>query len=146
MTENYVHLHVHSHFSFLDGASAPEALAGRAAELGQSALALTDWHGVYGAIEHRLACERAGIRPLYGADGNAAWRAARWLRDRFGDDLWIELPLNEREDDRPLALRLAGVADRLGVGVVATANVHYATPAQATLADTLACIREGTTL
>ena len=37
MTPTWTHLHVHSHFSFLDGASAPEALAQRAAEYGQDA-------------------------------------------------------------------------------------------------------------
>lgn len=225
MTESFVHLHAHSYYSFLDGASSPEHLARRAAELGQSALALTDWHGLHGAIEHRDACARADVRPLFGAeialqaggegdDGPAGhltllvrdadgWRslcrlltaaqlaggkgrplatpallaanaeglicltgcrhgvlaapllsgdvaaassAANWLRDLFGDALWVELPLNEREDDRPLALRLADLADRLGAGVVATANVHYATPADAPLADTLACIREGVAL
>ena len=45
----YVELHASSAFSFLDGASLPEALVDRAAELGYSALALLDRDGVYGA-------------------------------------------------------------------------------------------------
>jgi len=46
----YAELHCHSHYSFLDGASPPEDLAQRAAELGQPALALTDRQGLYGAV------------------------------------------------------------------------------------------------
>lgn len=237
---SFVHLHCHSFYSFLDGASSPEALARRAAELDQDALALTDWHGLYGAIAHRDACQQIGVRPLFGAEvalhaepgaddmrmrgdrggtgGGAAtphghltllvkdavgWQslcrlltatqlagtkghplvtpallsahaaglvcmtgcrhgvvaapllagddvgaygAARWLRECFGDDLWVEVPCNAREDDRALAARLAHLAGRLGVGLVATGNVHYATPADAPLADVLACIRTRTTL
>jgi error-prone DNA polymerase len=47
----YVELHAHSAYSFLDGASLPEELAIRAAELGYDALALTDHDGVYGSLE-----------------------------------------------------------------------------------------------
>src|SRR6266568_4904939 len=47
----YVELHMHSAYSFLDGASQPEELAARAAELGYEALALTDHDGVYGSLE-----------------------------------------------------------------------------------------------
>src|SRR4051794_29092536 len=46
----YVELHCHSNFSFLDGTSDPESLIERAAELGLSALALTDSHGLYGIV------------------------------------------------------------------------------------------------
>src|SRR5262249_32806753 len=46
----YVELHAHSAYSFLDGASLPEELAARAAELGYDALALTDHDGVYGSL------------------------------------------------------------------------------------------------
>jgi error-prone DNA polymerase len=50
MTQDYVELHAHSAYSFLDGASMPEVLVERAAELGMDALALTDHNGVYGAV------------------------------------------------------------------------------------------------
>jgi error-prone DNA polymerase len=43
-------------------------LARRAAELGQSALALTDLHGVYGAVRFQRACRKAGIQPIFGAE------------------------------------------------------------------------------
>ncbi|WP_415953850.1 DNA polymerase III subunit alpha [Streptomyces sp. KLOTTS4A1] len=50
------------------GASHPEALAERAAELGMGALALTDRDNVTGAVRHAKACLQAGIRPLFGVD------------------------------------------------------------------------------
>ena len=56
----YIELHASSAFSFLDGASLPEALVDRAAELGYSALALLDRDGVYGAPRFHKAALAAG--------------------------------------------------------------------------------------
>ncbi|MHB0979471.1 MAG: PHP domain-containing protein, partial [Thermoleophilia bacterium] len=64
----FVHLHVHSNFSFLDGGSRIGELVERAAELGQPALALTDHDGLYGAIRFAKACMRRGIQPIFGAE------------------------------------------------------------------------------
>jgi error-prone DNA polymerase len=64
----YVELHAHSAYSFLDGASLPEELAIRAAELGYSALALTDHDGVYGSLEFARAAKAFGVRPITGAE------------------------------------------------------------------------------
>ena len=64
----YVELHAHSGYSFLDGASHPEELALRAAELGYEALALTDHDGVYGSLEFAHAAKLAGVRPITGAE------------------------------------------------------------------------------
>jgi error-prone DNA polymerase len=65
---SYVELHAHSAYSFLDGASQPEALAARAAELGYDALALTDHDGVYGSLEFAHAAKHFGVRPITGAE------------------------------------------------------------------------------
>ena len=61
----YVELHCHSAYSFLDGASQPEELAARAAELGYEALALTDHDGVYGSLEfaHAAKARASGRSP-----------------------------------------------------------------------------------
>ena len=59
---SYVELHCHSAYSFLDGASLPEELAARAAELGYDALALTDHDGVYGSLEFAHAANLAERR------------------------------------------------------------------------------------
>ncbi len=64
----YVELHCHSAYSFLDGASLPEELAARAAELGYEALALTDHDGVYGSLEFAHAAKALGVRPITGAE------------------------------------------------------------------------------
>jgi error-prone DNA polymerase len=64
----YIELHCHSAFSFLDGASHPEELVARAAELGYPALALTDHDGVYGSLEFAHAAKYAGIRPITGSE------------------------------------------------------------------------------
>jgi error-prone DNA polymerase len=64
----YVELHAHSSYSFLDGASLPEELVVRAAELGYPALALTDHDGVYGSLEFAHAAKYFGVRPITGAE------------------------------------------------------------------------------
>src|SRR4051812_40879066 len=63
-----VELHAHSAYSFLDGASLPEELAARAAELGYETLALTDHDGVYGSLEFAHAAKAFGVRPITGAE------------------------------------------------------------------------------
>src|SRR3712207_4410361 len=64
----YTELHAHSTFSFLDGASHPIELAGAAAELGHSAMALTDHDGLYGSMEFAIAAKTVGVRPITGAE------------------------------------------------------------------------------
>jgi error-prone DNA polymerase len=67
-SRKYVELHAHSAYSFLDGASLPEELAIRAAELGYGALALTDHDGVYGSLEFARAAKAFDVRPITGAE------------------------------------------------------------------------------
>src|SRR4051794_29946738 len=64
----YVELHLHSCFSFLDGASHPVEIAAAAARQGHATLALTDHDGLHGAMEHAQACKSLGIRPITGAE------------------------------------------------------------------------------
>ena len=68
MSSSYIELHTASAFSFLQGASLPEALVDRAAELGYPAIALLDRDGVYGAPRFHKAATAAGIRPIIGAE------------------------------------------------------------------------------
>jgi error-prone DNA polymerase len=65
---SYIELHTASAYSFLQGASLPEALVDRAAEFGYPALALVDRDGVYGAPRFHKAAIVAGIRPIIGAE------------------------------------------------------------------------------
>lgn len=64
----YTELHLHTAFSFLDGASLPEDIIARAVELGYRSLAITDHDGVHGAMEFAQAAAGAGIRPITGAE------------------------------------------------------------------------------
>ena len=75
----FVHLHVHTEFSLLDGACRTDRLAQRAKELGQTAIAITD-HGVmYGAVAFYKACKKAGIKPVIGCE---VYVAPRNMTDR----------------------------------------------------------------
>ena len=65
---DYVELHTHSNFSFLDGASHPEDLIERAAQLGYHALAITDHNGFYGIVRFHQAAVAKGIKPIFGAE------------------------------------------------------------------------------
>ncbi len=118
----YVELHCHSAYSFLDGASHPVELAAAAAEQGHGALALTDHDGLYGAMEMAQALRSLGVRPITGAeltldDGShltllcetregytnlcrlitgAHWRTRRWAREG-----WTEPASAQRAHRRP---------------------------------------------
>ena len=225
-TVPYAELHCHSNFSFLDGASHPEALAEEAARLGLEALALTDHDGFYGVVRFSQAAREVGLPTVFGAELSlglsqpqngvpdpegshllvlargtagyarladvissaqlaggmkgkpdydsidwsrahggdwlvltgcrkgavnralvdhgpaAAEHALRGLVDTFGpDNVVVELwdhhdPLDSARNDA-----LAQISGRVGVEVVATNNVHYATPAERPLAAALAAVR-----
>ncbi len=259
MSSTYVELHAHSGYSFLDGASHPEELVLRAAELGYGALALTDHDGLYGSMEFARAAREARLWPVTGveltvhgcglpgessfevrptpgassrpdeppgrfhltllaetpagyanlcrlvteahrlpaghdhasphrgnpslpldlllgssdgripprteglllltgcrrsplvhalADAAATGEAfARRLVGAFGPDhLFVELQDNRVQGDAPRNRALGRLADRLGVPVVATGNVHYHRQDRAALQDVLVAIRHRTTL
>ncbi|MDP2138772.1 MAG: PHP domain-containing protein, partial [Candidatus Didemnitutus sp.] len=79
---NFVHLHVHTDYSLLDGACRIDRLMDRAAELGMRSLALTDHGNLYGAIEFYNQAKAKGIKPLIGcelylAPGSRLERAGR---------------------------------------------------------------------
>jgi DNA polymerase-3 subunit alpha len=68
----FVHLHVHSEYSLLDGLSSCRELATRAAELGMDALALTDHGAMFGALQFYKACRALGIKPIIGLEAYVA--------------------------------------------------------------------------
>ncbi|MBJ7519540.1 MAG: DNA polymerase III subunit alpha [Solirubrobacteraceae bacterium] len=72
---DYVELHAHSAFSFLDGASLPDELAQRAAELGYGTFALTDHDGLYGSMEFAQAAAAVGVKAIHGAEVTVRDRA-----------------------------------------------------------------------
>ena len=214
----YCELHCHSHYSLLDGASSPEALVDRAAELGMPALALTDHDGLYGAVAFWRAARARGIRAVIGAeitlvhgshlallaesqagyanlsrlisvgqlagtkgasrltiedvaahaegllclsgcrqgavaaailagDEALARRAAGKLAGIFGRNrLWIECQRHWLPRDAELLAGLVQVAQWLGVGVVATNDVHYAAASNYRLHDVLVATRHNVSI
>ena len=76
---SFVHLHVHTEYSLLDGACRISGMMDRAKELGQTAIAITD-HGVmYGCIDFYKAAKAAGIKPIIGCE---VYVARRGMQDR----------------------------------------------------------------
>ena len=76
---SFVHLHLHSEYSLLDGACRIDGLMDRVKELGQTAVAITD-HGVmYGCIDFYKAAKAAGIKPIIGCE---VYVARRGMTDR----------------------------------------------------------------
>ena len=82
----YTELHARSAFSFLEGASIPEELAGVCAEKGMSAMALLDRDGVYGAPRFHLAAKKISLKAHIGAEvtSSAGWRYALLVESRAG--------------------------------------------------------------
>src|ERR1700719_4709793 len=79
----FVHLHCHSHFSLLDGASPIQALVERARSLGMSALALTDHGNLYGALDFYRKAQAIGINPIIGYEAYIA-PGSRFQKDAGG--------------------------------------------------------------
>ena len=76
---SFVHLHVHSEYSLLDGFSNIKKLIKRTKELEMPAIALTDHGTMHGIIEFYNAATGAGVKPILGLE---AYLAARGMKDR----------------------------------------------------------------
>jgi error-prone DNA polymerase len=193
----FVHLHVHSQYSFLDGASPLDRLLEKAKALGMPALALTDHNRLTGAVKFYDKARALGIKSIIGAEidleggyhltllckdrkgysnlcrllteahlsnrhrqpaatremlgkfhdglialsgcsrgeipalvakgkNEQAKEAARFYREVFGDDFFVELIRYPSREGRSASRRLAAFAREEGIPVVATNNVHYA--------------------
>jgi error-prone DNA polymerase len=214
----FVHLHVHSPYSFLDGASSIKSLVEAAASHDMSALAVTDHNNLSAAVQFHQAATAAGIKPIIGTEvtlvgghhltllvqdsvGYAglcrilthahltqprlepattieilrthsrgiialsgcrrgevpalilqrrfdeAEAAARRYRDIFGADRFLlEMQNLLLPGNRALNARLAELAERIGVGVAATNNVHHHRPEGFPIHDVLTCARTLTRL
>ena len=65
---SFVHLHVHTEFSLLDGACRIQGLVQRVKALGQTAVAITDHGNMYGVVDFYRACKKEGIHPVIGCE------------------------------------------------------------------------------
>ncbi len=71
-TSSFVHLHVHTHYSLLDGANRIDELVAKAKAMGQPAVAITDHGNMFGAVEFYQAAVAAGIKPILGMEAYIA--------------------------------------------------------------------------
>ena len=115
----FVHLHVHSEYSLLDGLARVDALADRAAELGMPAIALTDHGTLFGAIEFYRKCLDAKVKPIIGCE---IYLAPNSMRSRAG-----------REDQRSyhlvlLAKNQLGYQNLLKIATAAQLEGFYYRP------------------
>src|SRR5215212_4988520 len=70
---SFVHLHLHTEYSLLDGASRPEDLAKRVAKQGMPACAITDHGNMFGAVEFYNAMKKEGVKPIIGCEMYVAY-------------------------------------------------------------------------
>ncbi|HHT9112151.1 MAG TPA: DNA polymerase III subunit alpha [Candidatus Wunengus sp. YC65] len=226
---NFVHLHVHSEYSLLDGACKISDLVDKAVQLKMSALALTDHGNMFGAIEFYEAAKSRGIKPILGyeayvaqrsrfdkeskngkeplghitllAENNEGYRnllklttsgylegfyykpridkallktlskgiiclsgcmtseinryltnnrpeeaisVAKEYRDIFGPDhFFLEVQNNNLEQQASLVSGATDIANKLGIPLVATNDIHYMNMDDATAHDALLCINTG---
>jgi DNA-directed DNA polymerase III PolC len=115
----FVHLHVHTEFSLLDGLSKIPKLVERAKALDMSALAITDHGTMFGVIDFYRKCKAGGIKPIIGVE---AYLAKRTMRDR-----------DPREDSRPFHLLLlaqneTGYKNLLKIASAAQLEGFYSKP------------------
>ncbi|MEF3401553.1 PHP domain-containing protein, partial [Listeria monocytogenes] len=68
MSKDFVHLHVHTEYSLLDGFSRIKNLVNRAKELNMSAVAITDHGCMFGAIDFFKVAKKEGIKPIIGCE------------------------------------------------------------------------------
>ena len=90
--KDFVHLHLHSEYSLLDGASRCEDIPRIARSLGQRAVAVTDHGNMYGAVHFFKACKREGIKPIIGCEVYvAAGRCTDKSKNPDGDNFHLIL-------------------------------------------------------
>src|SRR5262245_60090862 len=65
---DFVHLHLHTEYSLLDGASHIDKVVGRVAELGMQAVGITDHGNMFGAVAFYDACRAKGLKPILGCE------------------------------------------------------------------------------
>ena len=106
MRNKYAELHLHTNYSFQEGASSIGELVGQAASLGYQALAITDHDNLCGAVEFAEACHDAGIQPIIGCEVTLAGGFHLTLlaetRLGYGNLCWL-VSQAHREDRPPAA-------------------------------------------
>jgi len=111
---SFVHLHVHSEYSLLDGQGKVKRLVARAKELGMPALALTDHGTLFGVVEFFNAATAAGVRPVIGVEAYLATRGMTERDSRIDRDPFHLLLLAENDTGYRNLLQIATAAQLEG--------------------------------
>ncbi len=114
MSAEFVHLHVHSEYSLLDGLPHPAELAQRAQELNQRALAITDHGTMFAAIEFHDACRQSGVKPIIGLEAYLAPRGRKDRDPKLDRNAYHLLLLAENETGYRNLMKLATAAQLEG--------------------------------
>lgn len=125
MGSDFIHLHVHSEYSLLDGYATTKAITERAAELGMDSIALTD-HGVmYGAMEFLDAAKKAGVKPIIGMEAYLAPGSAKEPMVKGGKNYYHQLLLAKSEVGYRNLVKLTTRAhlDGMGRGIFARPRI-----------------------
>lgn len=98
MSAEFVHTHVHSRSSLLDATITPEALARNAAEKGMKSLAITEHGNVYSWVHFAKACNKHGVKPIFGVEAYVARRSALEKMSKFDGNATDHLVLLAKND------------------------------------------------
>ena len=109
-TARFVHLHVHSEYSILDGACRIKDIVAKAVEFGMPAVALTDHGAMYGNISFYSACKQAGIKPILGCEVYVATRTRRDRDPRLDKDQYHLVLLAKSERGYRNLIKLVSIA------------------------------------
>ncbi len=115
LTAPFVHLHVHSTYSLLDGAAQIGALVKRVKELGMDACALTDHGAMYGIIDFYEACLKEGIRPILGVEAYMAKRSHTDRDHKLDAKSYHQILLAETYEGYKNLIKLTSIAHLDGV-------------------------------
>jgi DNA polymerase III, alpha subunit len=111
---SFVHLHVHTHYSLLDGFSNIKKLVKRAKELGMPAVAISDHGTMYGVVEFYNAAKAAGVKPIIGLEGYLAPRRMTDKDAQFDKRAFHLLLLAENETGYRNLLQIASASQLEG--------------------------------
>src|SRR5690349_5034275 len=163
-TDSFVHLHVHTEYSMLDGAARIGDLFSEAARMGMPALATTDHGYVFGAYEFWKKAQGTGVKPIIGVEayitpgthrtdrtkvswGDGGRDVAGELRAIFGNEnVYVELMDHGLDIERRTQKDLIRLARDLKLPLVATNDLHYTRAEDAKAHAALLCVQSGSTL
>ena len=110
----FVHLHVHTEYSMLDGLAKVGPLVKRAKELGFTALGLTDHGGMYGAVTFHNTCKEQGLQPIIGVEAYLAKHSRFDKQTKMGSDQFHILLLAQNMTGYKNLMRLVSIANLEG--------------------------------